>query len=110
MEHIVSFGISFDDETIKKHIQERAYQDVRDQLVSQAMSQLRSGRPSYRDDDMWKRMAANALTSWIDQHKDDVIEAAANVLADRFSRTKAFKQRMNEAIDSVDERSNDEEA
>lgn len=43
MEHIVQFAINIDDQTIKKRLEENAYQDICDRLVNEAYNYLGRG-------------------------------------------------------------------
>lgn len=40
----------------------------------------------------------NALQNLIEERKDEIIDKAANTLADRFQRTKKYREAMSAAI------------
>lgn len=68
MEHVVQFGVSIDDEAIQRQILNSAEKTI-----------------------------VGDLKREINEHKDEVIEAAANKIAEKVSRSKKFK----EAIDGI---------
>lgn len=98
MEHIVQFAIGIDDKTIQNRIEEHAYTDVLDKLAKEAMDTVFAHTNAYSRENMWKTMMGNALQSFLEEHKDEIIDKAANLLADRFQRTKKYREAMGDAI------------
>ena len=41
----------------------------------------------------------DALHSFLEERKDEIIDKAANMLADRFQRTKKYREAMDAAIE-----------
>lgn len=105
MEHIVQFAIGIDDEAIKKRVVEAGYTDIIKQLKYDCTSAI--GSSGYwknwsRDTLDWGKFAEDCMNAWMDEHRDEIIEAAAAKLANSYKRTKAFKDRVKEKLDEVD--------
>ena len=98
MEHIVQFAIGIDDKTIQNRIEEHAYTDVLDKLAKEAMDTVFAHTNAYSRENMWKTMMGNALQSFLEERKDEIIDKAANLLADRFQLTKKYREAMGDAI------------
>ena len=93
MEHIVQFGISIDDEAIRKRVVECAYNDVVKTLMDDAKKELGINRKYYDHIGSWKSIIEDALHDYFDENKDIVINLAAEKLVDSYKRTKGFKEK-----------------
>jgi hypothetical protein len=98
MEHIVQFAIGIDDKAIQNRIEEHAYSDVLNKLTKNAVDSVFSHSSAYSRDIMWERLMGEALQSFLEERKDEIIDKAANTLADRFQRTKKYREAMGDAI------------
>lgn len=98
MEHIVQFAINIDDKTIQNRIEEHAYTDVLDKLAKEAMDTVFAHTNAYSRENMWKTVLVGALQRFLEERKDEIIDKAANMLADRFQRTKKYREAMGDAI------------
>lgn len=98
MEHIVQFAINIDDKTIQNRIEEHAYTDVLNKLTKNAVDSVFSYSNAYSRDTMWKTLMKDALQSFLEERKDEIIDKAANILADRFQRTKKYREAMGDVI------------
>ena len=99
MEHIVQFAINIDDKAIQNRIEEHAYSDVLDKLTKNAVDSVFRNTSAYSRENMWKTMMGDALQSFLEERKDEIIDKAANMLADRFQRTKKYREAMDAAIE-----------
>lgn len=99
MEHIVQFAINIDDKTIQNRIEEHAYTDVLNKLTKNAVDSIFSYTNAYSRDAMWRNLMEDALQSFLEERKDEIIDKAANTLADRFQRTKKYREAMGTAIE-----------
>ena len=99
MEHIVQFAIGIDDKTIQNRIEEYAYKDVLNKLTKNAVDSVFSHSNAYSRDIMWERLMGEALQRFLEERKDEIIDKAANMLADRFQRTKKYREAMGDAIE-----------
>lgn len=98
MEHIVQFAINIDDKTIQNRIEEHAYRDVLDKLAKNAVDSIFSYTNAYSWDTMWRNLMEDALQRFLEERKDEIIDKAANMLADRFQRTKKYREAMGATI------------
>ena len=98
MEHIVQFAIGIDDKAIQNRIEEHAYSDVLNKLTKNAVDSVFSHSSAYSRDIMWERLMGEALQSFLEERKDEIIDKAANTLAGRFQRTKKYREAMGDAI------------
>lgn len=98
MEHIVQFAIGIDNKAIQNRIKEYAYRDVLDKLAKNAVDSVFAHTNAYSRDTMWKTLMEDALQSFLEERKDEIIDKAANMLADRFQRTKKYREAIGGAI------------
>ena len=99
MEHIVQFAINIDDKAIQNRIEEHAYTDVLDKLTKNAVDSVFSYTNAYSRDTLWRNLMEDALQRFLEERKDEIIDKAANMLADRFQRTKKYREAMGTAIE-----------
>lgn len=98
MEHIMQFAIGIDDKAIQNRIEEYAYRDVLDKLAKNAVDSVFAHTNAYSRDTMWKTLMVDALRSFLEERKDEIIDKAATMLADRFQRTKKYREAMGDVI------------
>ena len=99
MEHIVQFAIGIDDKAIQNRIEECAYTDVLNKLTKNAVDSVFSHSSAYSRELLWEKLLDDALQSFLEERKDEIIDKAANMLADRFQRTKKYREAMDAAIE-----------
>lgn len=93
MEHIVQFGINIDDHAIIEAVKEKAEKEIVKTLTNQVGCQIFERNPwsnsydQYRISDFSKRL----LMDFFEEHKTEIINAAAVHLADKLARSKAGK-------------------
>lgn len=100
MEHIVQFGITIDDEYIKKNIEKSAENVVAKEMAEQVRKALvmrwcGNDEPTIYFD--------KKITEVINEHKDEIINLAADRLAERLRRTKAVKDIVKSIKEEVSE-------
>lgn len=100
MEHIVQFAIGVDDEGIRQRIVECAYTDVVKKLMEEAKKEMRLDARYYQKQ-TWREIVEDALHDYFDEHKDLIIELAANKLANSYKRTKVFKETMSKTMEET---------
>ena len=106
MEHIVQFGIGIDDDAIREIVMKKAEKSITQDLMKQIRTDI--DKQIFVIDTGWygndcKRVG---LQDWVndlvvkllEDHKTEIIERASEKLADKMSRTKAFKEAMAEKI------------
>ena len=100
MEHIVQFAISIDDKTIQKRIEENAYQDALKSITKKVYDAVfPSYLSSYAREEQEKTFMVKALSGFMEEHQDEIIDKAVNLLVDKFSRTKRFREAMGAAVE-----------
>lgn len=91
MEHIVQFAISFDDETIKRRLENNAYNEIVNNIYETIRSSVeRRISPVYRDNDFNKALE-KAVLRVVEYHKDEIIEKAAAKVANKINRERVKK-------------------
>lgn len=114
-EHILNFAISIDDDAIIKNVQQKADKQIINDIKEDLIRKIFSSRYAYcsshdvvekdkngnlhvsRDADL-SDAAERIIKEAIGEYKEDIIERAAKILAEQFKRTKAWKEKANEAI------------
>ena len=99
MEHIVQFAIGIDDNAIKKRIEDNAYDDILEELVKEAKNYLPRSK-SFGNSINWRFIVDNRLDRFLEENRDDIIDAAAEKLCESFKRTKVYKEKMTEVMDA----------
>lgn len=104
MEHIVQFAIGIDDDAIRKRVIESAEKQIIEKLTYDVKSQI--FKPHYYKKDK----LTDELQDWVEKRiediiiescKDEIIERAAAMLADRLSRTKKAKEALNDVVKNL---------
>ncbi len=94
MEHILQFGINIDDERIKSTIEAKAEKIV-NEIVKKDIIEALTGN---RDNSTWdysrklQNLVNDTIEKFCDEHKDVIINLAADRLAEKLARTKAVKE------------------
>ena len=96
MEHIIQFGVTVDDDAIKKRILEQASTSV----VTEVKKEL-GVNGGYFSDNVVRRMVNSEVTALFNKHKDAIIAEAGKQLADKLVRTKAVKEAASKVIENV---------
>ncbi len=100
MEHIVQFAIGIDDRAIQKRIEEHAYQDALESISKQTFDAVFPRRlNSYSVEEKEKELVVEALSGFMEKHQDEIVNKAVNLLVDKFSRTKRFRETMGDAVE-----------
>lgn len=97
MEHILQFGISIDDEMIKKRVEAAALEQLTNKFTSDIKDII-------FEKNCYSNRHTTELTGWVEdrffefltQHKSEIIDIAAEKLADKLSRSKAAKDLLKE--------------
>lgn len=98
MEHIVNFGISFDDETLAKRIEENAYKDIISELKFGLESKIYEKlRKSYYNDPLMD-MVKDQVGKIIETQKEEIIERAVAQVADKIYRSKRVKEAIGDLL------------
>lgn len=98
MEHIVNIAFDFDDETVKRKIEESAERQVIDKITTEIQKVI-CGRKYYADSVIdpkdlspLRNMVHAEVERMVSTYKDEIIEMAADKLCESLKRTKQVKE------------------
>lgn len=102
--HVVNIAFDFDDDKVRKILEDSAYnaviKDIKEDIKK---SLIRNPYRTSISDDAYKNeikeMVQNSIDSVLEDYKEEIIQAAADRLAEKFSKTKVFKDKMKEAME-----------
>lgn len=89
MEHVVQFGISLDDQAIAAAVAREAARHIEAEMRRSVLDAL----PKTCGEPDWRQLVYGAATAFMDEHKDEIIEAAASRIAASTFRSKAWRER-----------------
>lgn len=103
MEHVVQFGITIDDDAIKQTIHRNVEKQIIGELKKDVMKELvgKKDFSNYEYTYKLKGMIEDSIGEFLEVYKQDIIDTAANKLADRLSKTKAVKEALGKTIDEI---------
>lgn len=96
MEHIIQFGVTIDDGAIKRHVEEKATDAVVRGLARTLFRVGYNEQPVGISGDV-----EEIIEMFLEEHKQEIIDGAAERLADRLVRTKAVKEAVGEVVKGV---------
>ena len=82
MEHIVPFGVSIDDSAIQRRVEDSCVEAVKKKMLSCFFDNY--SNPKLETEEIIK--------SWLDNHKDEVIKRAAEVIAEKMYKSTKVRQ------------------
>ena len=99
MEHIVTIAFDFDDKTVTKHIEDTVEKAVIDKITTDVEERLFT-KDVWRSRNVKVDPENDPLSAWTKhivediflEYKDEFINKAAEILADSYKRTKAWKE------------------
>lgn len=97
MEHIIQFGITIDDDAIKKNIEANALAAVVDAFVGEMKRNL--PKAYYGNNVDWKAVACNCVQDFIERNRDEIMDIAADRLVEKVMRTKAWREKYGKALE-----------
>lgn len=103
MEHIVQFGITIDDDAIKKNIERNVQNQVVKEIKQDCMKEL-VGKKDVSKWEYTKRideLISETTKEYLELYKDEIIEKTANKLVDRLSKTKAIKDMVASTLEDL---------
>ena len=91
MDHLVQFTISIDDNHIAQMVESRAAKAMEDEVLKVCKSQIGSEANCWGDNEPGPALK-KAINNFMTDNREEIIDRAADKLADRLSRTKAVKE------------------
>lgn len=101
MEHIVQFGISIDDEAIRKKIESSAYNDVINRLFGDVKGDIHNKLRSTYGSRPYDALVDVIVKEIIEENKEEIIERASLMVADKITRTKKFREATEKVIQDL---------
>ena len=88
MEHIIQFGVTIDDDAIKKNIEEKATKQIVGSISQSLKDKLfnRYGGFTYNSQEMFSK--------FLDKYKDEIIANATAQVVDSIKRSKKYKEAL----------------
>lgn len=94
MEHILQFGINIDDDKIKTSIEESARREIVEQTIKEVKKSLfNTWGLSYE--------VESIVRDVLKEHHDEIIEKAADIVAQSIKRSKKYRDALANIIDEV---------
>ncbi len=94
MEHIIQFGITIDDDAIKKRVEEKATKQVTDSISQSIKDKLfRYNGFSYDAQEMFAEL--------LDKYKDEIIANATSQVVDSIKRSKKYKEALAKVAEEM---------
>ena len=89
------------EEMLQKHGEEEAMRILREMVEDNVISQVPKKRNYYgmTNDPDWHGLMEECFASWLNKHKEEVIDEAALLLAAKAGRTKKWRELLTEIKD-----------
>lgn len=103
MEHIVQFGISIDDDAIKKSIEKNVMNQVASVIKQDVMKSIVGKKEcsNYEYTTKLREIITVTTEEFLENNREDIIEETAKKLVERLAKTKAVKYMVNSTINSL---------
>ena len=100
MQHIIQFAFDFEDDRIRKSIE----QNIENQIVSNIESQLNKQYFEKRwGDNPVENMVSESVKKIMSENKDKIIQTTARMLCERLVRKKGFAEQVLEEMKESEE-------
>ena len=102
--HIVNVAFDFDDDKVRSILENSAERKVIEGLKDDCYATMvkRSyGYGNYSAEDAIKRLVEKSVDSFFEDYKDEIIQEAAKILADKLARSKAVREATKQVLESA---------
>lgn len=96
MEHIIQFGVTVDDDAIKKHVEEKASEAV----VKEIKANLGITK-YYTEENVVRKIVREEVDKCFENLQDKIVAETASLLADKLIRTKKIKEAVQKVMDET---------
>ena len=96
-EHVIQVGFTFDEDAIIKAMVKSLQMRLESEIESGVRNDFFGGK--YCEP---KEAYAKALTNWLDGHKEEIIEKAAEKLTEKLWRTKPVKEMISKLSEETE--------
>lgn len=100
MEHIIQFGITIDDDAIKKNIEEKARNQIIKEVKEEIKKELFVGN-GWNADLSYK--VRELIKETVRECQDQIIEKATTELVDTMKRSKKYREALAKIVEAADE-------
>lgn len=91
MDHLVQFTISIDDAHIAQLVEQKAAKALEDEVIKVCKSHIGDERNYWGDNEPGPALK-KAIDDFMSDNREEIIDKAADKLAERLSRTKVVKE------------------
>ncbi len=96
MQHIIQFSFDFEDDKIRKSIE----QNIENQVVTSIQKQIEKGYFEKRwGENPVDNLVSTGVKDVIEKHKDEIIEKATKLLCEKLLRKKGVKEQILEVTE-----------
>lgn len=100
MEHIIQFGVTIDDDAIKKNIEEKARNQITEELKAEIRKELFVGTGWNRD---LSYKVQELIKDTVRECQGQIIKDATDQLVDTMKRSKKYKEALAKIAEVADE-------
>lgn len=100
MEHILQFGISIDDEAIKKRVEESALDKITDEIVKDVRNAMFHGYNGYNKG--LTQFAREIIFDAVAECKDEIIKEATATLTESLRKSKKCREALAKAVEDIE--------
>lgn len=105
MQHVISVAFDFDDETVKKKLEQRManemYDDIKRDMLNECKNEL-GLNACYGSRAAWIRLLNQAIESFFERSRDEIIDAIVEKVARAQLKRKEYKEKLEEVCDASD--------
>lgn len=109
MEHIVQFAIGIDDDAIRKELEANAVKQIEKDLKQELIDRMfdagngwgRFNNHANPQNDPLACWVRNLVSETLLTYKDQIVERAAEILAENMKRTKIVREAMQNVVKEV---------
>lgn len=104
MEHIIHVAFDFDDDAVKKRLEDTVERDVKENIKQYVIDEIFEkhswGRNTHADPTMdpIKDWVRDYIKELVAEHKEDICRAAAHEIVESMSKSKKWKEMIVEAV------------
>lgn len=100
MEHILQFGISIDDDAIKKRIEQAAVDKAAKDLKQSVMDKLFNYNRKWNDS-YFTEEAERLIKDVMNEYKDEIISQSVNMVVDAIKHSKKYREALVNIVEEM---------
>ena len=102
MQNMFTFAVNIDDKSIAQQIEKNAYNDAVNQVkedINAKLNMLRNRWGYSGDGDVIIDIVKHEMDTFLEEHKEEIIESASKKLADKLARSKQGKALIDNLVE-----------